>query len=167
MRRQISEDELNLLYAAIGKGIWMLQGVEDALHVYVVLKTQAKRPGTLTEAELEAQLTKQRAHPMGRSLGIAERENVLSAELYAELHEFKDERDWIVHRSIQNRDDLYVDGKREALLERIMKLSEWASRLQNKICEELITYGASVGVSPQWVAAEGQKLLNKQKGIEG
>jgi hypothetical protein len=164
MRRQISEDELLVFYTAIGKGIWMLQNVEDALHVYVVLKTHVKRPGSITEAEAESQLAKQRALPLGRSLGIAEKGNVLSLELHAELKDFKEERDWLVHRSIQDRDDLYVDGKREALIERIMEFSEWALRLQKKICEELVTHGDSLGVSRQWVVSEGQKILNKQRG---
>lgn len=29
MRRQITEDELLVFYTAIGKGIWMLQNVEE------------------------------------------------------------------------------------------------------------------------------------------
>jgi hypothetical protein len=166
MRRQITEEELLVFHTAIGKGIWMLQNVEDALHVYIVLKTYVKRPGSVTESEAEAQLAKQRAHPLGRSLGIAEKGGVLSSELYAELKEFKEERDWLVHRSIQDRADLYLDEKREALIVRIMNFSEWALRIQKMISEELVAYGASVGVSPQWVASEGQKILNKLKGIE-
>lgn len=166
MRRQITEEELLVFYAAIGKSVWMLQNVEDALHVYVVLKTKVERPGGITEAEAELHLAKQRAHPLGRSLGMAENGNVLSHELHAELKEFKEERDWLVHRSIQDRDDLYVDGKREAMIKRIMELSEWALRLQKKICEELVTYGDSLGVSRQWVISEGQRILNRQKGIE-
>lgn len=166
MRRQISEDELFVVYAAIGKGVWMLQNVEDALHVYVVLKTQVKRPGTVTEKEAEGHLAKQRAHPLGRSIGIAEKGNVLSPELLAELKEFKEERDWLVHRSILSRGDLYVDGAREALVERIDRFSELALRLQGQICKEMVVYGASVGVSPQRVTAEGNKILNRLRGTD-
>lgn len=166
MRRQISEDELFVFFTAIGKGIWMLQSVEDALHVYVVLKTRMKRPGCIMEAEAEVQLAKQRALTLGRSLGIAEKSDVLSPELHAELKDFKEERDWLVHRSIQDRDDLYVDEKRAAMIKRIMEFSGWALNLQKKVCEELETYGASLGVSRQWVVSEGQRILNKQKGIE-
>lgn len=47
MRRQMHPEELEILYRYIGKCIWHIQYVEDALHTLLTLKIEIKmnRPG--------------------------------------------------------------------------------------------------------------------------
>ena len=64
------------------------------------------------------------------------------------LETFKVERDWLVHRSMdENGDDLYLNSDRSKLLRRLSKFSEDARRLQGLIAQELEDFVVSKGVS--------------------
>ena len=63
---------------------------------------------------------------------IAKGKGVLSEELMSALIAFKEERDWLVHRSMnENGDDLYLNEDRQALFERLEEFAEQAKDLQN------------------------------------
>lgn len=167
VRRQINAEELHELYALIGEGIWHLQNVEDALHTYLTIKQNVKIRGSMPPAQAEAILSKHRTNTLGTSLKISRDGQILGSSLQDRLDAFKEERDWLVHRSVhQCREDLYVDDKRFALMRRIQMFSEEAMTLQKLIAKELEDYVVAQGVSREWVYHYAQGRINKLKGEE-
>ena len=166
IRRQINEEELQLLYSSIGKGIWHLQNLEDALHTCITIKRDIKARGSVSPEKAEAILLKHRGRTLGKSLGYAKKANVLSPSLQKRLEIFKEERDWLVHRSVyQNREDLYVEDRRFALIARIQKFSEEALALQKLISKELEDFVVAQGVSREQVILMAENKLKKSKGL--
>ncbi|MCX5818778.1 MAG: hypothetical protein NT047_02530 [Deltaproteobacteria bacterium] len=164
-RRQINEEELQALFAAIGKGIWYLQYVEDVLHNYITLKRDVKVRGTVSPEKAEAILLKNRSKTLGKSLQIASDAQVLSPSLQKRLNKFKDERDWLVHRSVyQNGDDLYLEVKRVALINRIQIFSDEALLLQKLIAKEMEDFVVPQRVSREQIMHMANENMRKLKG---
>jgi hypothetical protein len=164
-RRQINEEELQVLYSSIGRGIWHLQNLEDALHTCIAVKRDIKARGSVPPDKAEAILLRHRGNTLGKSLKIALEAKVLSPELQKRLDTFKEERDWLVHRSVyQNRQDLYVEDKRFALILRIQQFSEEALVLQKLIAKELEDFVVSQGVSREQIMRLAEENLRKLKG---
>jgi hypothetical protein len=164
-RRQINEEELQVLYSSIGKGIRHLQNLEDALHTYITAKRDIKIRGSVLPNKAEAILLEHRSKTLGKSLRIAREANVLSSDLQKRLEIFKEERDWLVHRSVyQNRQDLYLEDKRIALILRIQEFSEEALILQKLIAKELEDFVISQGVSREQIMRLAEENLRKLKG---
>ena len=83
------------------------------------------------------------------------------------LETFKLERDWLVHRSMdENSDDLHLNIDRPRLLRRLNKFSEDARRLQRLIAQELEDFVVSKGVSREWIHQKAMSDVNRDKGIE-
>lgn len=165
VRRQINAEELQKLYASIGEGIWHLQNVEDTLHTYITIKRDIKVRGSMPPEKAEAILMKHRKNTLGTSLRISREAKILSPSLQERLDNFKEERDWLVHRSVhQYREDLYVDDKRFALMRRIQGFSEEATILQKLIAKELEDFVVAQGVSREWIFGEAQQKINKLEG---
>ena len=164
-RRRINEGELQLLYAAIGKGIWHLQRLEDALDTCITVKRDIKVRGSVSPEKVQAILLKHRSNTLGKSLRIAREANVLNPELQTRLDTFKEERDWLVHRSVyQNSKDLYEEDKRLALILRIQEFSKEALTLQKLIAKELEDFVGSQGVSREQVLHIALENLSKLEG---
>lgn len=164
-RRQINDSELDVLFSLIGQSIWYLQNVEDALNTCITIKGEIKKIGTISEEEAENILTKHRRNTLGTSLRIAKEKNILSKNLLAVLYEFREERDWLVHRSVhQNGDDLYQDSKRYALILRIRKFTDDALVLQNLISKELEDFVVAQGVSKEWIYNHANETISKKRG---
>jgi hypothetical protein len=70
-RRQINEKELQVLYSSIGKGIWHLQNLEDALHTCITVKRDIRVRGSVPPEKAEAILLRHRGNTLGKSLKIA------------------------------------------------------------------------------------------------
>lgn len=137
-RRQINTDELHALYMLIGKGIWHLQDVEDALHTCITIKRDIKVRGSVAAVQAKAILSKHRTNTLGSSLRISRKAQVLSSSLQERLERFKEERDWLVHRLVhQDGENLYAYEKRFSLMARIKAFSEEALVLQKLIAAEL------------------------------
>lgn len=164
-RRQINAEELQALFTLIGEGIWYLQNVEDVLHTYITVKRDVKVRGSMPPEQAEAILAKHRTKTLGVSLKISREAQVLSPSLQKRLDNFKEERDWLVHRSVhQHREDLYVDDKRYDLIRRIGRFSEEARSIQKAIQKELEDYVVAQGVSPEWIFRYAQEKIDKLKG---
>lgn len=164
-RRQINEFELQELYSTIGNGIWHLQKLEDALHTFITVKCDIKVRGSVSTEKAEAILSKHRSNTLGRSLNIARSADLFSTGLQARLDQFKEERDWLVHRSVyKNGQDLYLDGKRYALILRIQNFLEEALILQKLVAEELENFVVSQGVSREQIMRIAHENLRKLRG---
>lgn len=164
-RRSINAEELHTLFTLVGQGIWYLQMMEDALHTTITLKRDVKTPKSITAEEGKICLAKHRRKTLGQSLEISRQALVLSADLQKRLEHFKEERDWLVHRSVhQNGDDLYVDEKRGALMNRIKSFSEEAKILQKLIASELEDFVVFHGVSREMIGQEATEAVRKLRG---
>lgn len=164
-RRQINEGELQVLYSSIGRGIWHLQDLEDALHTCITVKHDIKVRGSVPPGKAEAILLKNRSYTLGKSLNIAREKHILNTSLQERLDTFKEERDWLVHRSVyQNSQDLYVEDTRLALIVRIQMFCEEALLLQKLIARELEDFVVAQGVSRKHIMDIAEENLRKLKG---
>ncbi|MHB1116480.1 hypothetical protein [Sideroxydans sp.] len=164
-RRLINEDELQVFFMGIGAGIWHLQHVENALNTFITLKVEIKEPGSVAPEAGEAILAKHRRNTLGTSIRIAKEKEVLSAELLVALEKFKDERDWLVHRSMnQNADDLYINTRRNELIDRLHKFVNEATQLQKLIAKELEDFVVGKGVSREWIQKKAISDIREKQG---
>ena len=76
-QKRINADELNSLYRLTGKGIWLLQYVEDALSTCITMKKDIKRKGAIsnlreipTKVQSYAQRTSEKNSYIGGSDAI-------------------------------------------------------------------------------------------------
>ena len=148
MRRQISADELATLYHEIGACIWQMQYLEDVLHTFLAMKIELKEPGKVPAKEAMALLAKHRRATLGTSIKTAEANNALSQELIDQLRALKEERDWLVHRSMhQDGETLYTDDGHNALFARLSGLQSEVTRLKSKIMNEVEIFFFGFGLS--------------------
>jgi hypothetical protein len=146
MRRQISRDELDSLYRAVGKAIWKLQYLEDVLHSAIALKVDLREGHGLSESEAWAALSNRRKLTLGRAIQIAEDKQVFPDELLIALREFKEKRDWLVHRSVhENSEDLYTDEGRARVFLRLSDILDAATALRDGLAEDLHAFHESHG----------------------
>lgn len=154
MRRQISEDELATLYHDIGACIWQMQYLEDALHTFLTMKVELKEPGKVPAKEAMAFLAKHRRATLGTSIRIAETNNALPQELIDQLLVLKEERDWLVHRSMhQDGENLYTDSGRDTIFMRLSVLQDGITRLKTEIVKEIEMLCSSHGLSSAQAAS--------------
>lgn len=166
-RRPINEEELQAFFMMIGSGIWYLQHVENALNTCITVKGEIKEIGGVSVEAGEAMLEKHRRNTLGTSIRIAKEINVLSSDLLTALELFKDERDWLVHRSMnQSSDDLYLGSGRSALMSRLQKFTDDASSLQKLIAKELEDFVVGKGVSREWIQKKAISDVMKKHGKE-
>lgn len=164
-RRSINEDELRVFFALIGQGIWYLQHVESALATCIAVKGEIKEIGSVSQIDGNKILAKHRRNTLGTSIRIAKERGILSDELMRALGVFKEERDWLVHKSMnENGDDLYLGGARHALLTRFEEFSDHARHLQKLIAKELEDYVVSKGISRDWIHRRAMQDINQKQG---
>jgi hypothetical protein len=159
MRRQITAEELTALYHDVGACIWHIQYLEDVLHTFLTIKVEIKEPGNIEKNEAMALLDKHRRATLGTAIRTAENARVLPQELIDQLRSLKDERDWLVHRSMhQDGDGLYTDYGRKAVFSRLALLQEQTIRLKSQIMSEVEAFCSGHGIS----SAEANALAKKQ-----
>ena len=164
-RNPISEEELRAFFMLIGSGIWYLQHVENALATCIAVKGEIKEIGAVNADAGESLLAKHKRNTLGTSIKNAKNMNVLSAELMDALDKFKSERDWLVHRSLdQDGDGLYLNSGRNALLNRLNEFTKEAKKLQKLIAKELEDFVVSKGVSREWICRQAKSDINKKRG---
>jgi len=164
-RRRINDEELAILFNLIGQGIWYLQYMEDALHTFITLKVDIKKIGSVNEKEGEKYLSKRRSNTLGVSLKVAKENHILSKELETRLELFLGERNWLVHRSVnQNGDDLYLDFTRNKLIARIEEFVSEAQILHKVFGKEIEKFTTSQGLSQKWVEETAKNEIAQLRG---
>ena len=165
MRRQISPEELDSLYRSIGKCVWHLQYVEDALQTLLTMKVEIKFPGAVTEVEAKALLAKHRRATLGTSLRTAQKHDALRTDVMSRLSQLKEERDWLVHRSVnQDGDGLYTTEGRSAILQRLDAFVDEAISLQRALMLEVAAFVESHGLSVAKADELGRQKIARLKG---
>ncbi|WP_339847518.1 hypothetical protein [uncultured Halopseudomonas sp.] len=164
MRRQLTPDELDLLYSSVGRCIWHIQYLEDVLHTLLTMKVEIREPGRVTAVEASELLAKHRRASLGTALGTAEKHGALQPELLADLRLLKDERDWLVHRSMhQDGDSLYTDEGRSGVLSRLEALMQKTLHLKGKILAETEVFCAGHGISSEQAEQLAQEQIARLK----
>lgn len=159
MRRQLTSDELDSLYNSVGRCIWHIQYPEDVLHTLLTMKVEIRERGRVTAEEAYELLAKHRRASLGTALGTAEKHGSLQPELLADLRKLKDERDWLVHRSMnQDGDSLYTDDGRNAVFSRLEALMQKTLHLKSKVMAETEAFCTGHGISSE----QAEKLAQKQ-----
>ena len=159
MRRQLTPEELDMLYRHVGRCIWHIQYLEDVLHTFLTMKVEIREPGRLTEQEARSLLAKHRRASLGTALGAAEKHSALPNTLLAELRSLKEERDWLVHRSMnQDGESLYTDRGRDTVFSRLEVLMDRTVLLKGLLLAETEAVCAGHGIS-----AVQQELLARQQ----
>jgi hypothetical protein len=165
VRRQIHPEELEILYRSIGKCIWHIQYVEDALHTLLTLKIEIKSPGAVPEHKAYELLKKHRRATFGTALRTAKENGALSQDLFIRLSNLKEERDWLVHRSQhQDGDTLYTDIGRQGVFERLDALQAEAVSLQPALAEQIRIFVESHGVSSEKAQKIAKQEISALKG---
>ncbi|MBK1695404.1 hypothetical protein CKO09_11745 [Chromatium weissei] len=89
----------------------------------------------------------------------------MSDDLLGKLKEFNEERNWLVHRSLdQDGEDLYLDELRYILIKRIESFSANAIKLQKLVSEEVVEFTVSKGVDRDWINQRAEQQINSLKG---
>jgi len=157
--RQVNSEELDRLYLSLGRGVWHLQYVEDALNTLITINHEVKTPGRIPEVEARELLAKHRRNTLGTSLKVVRSKGLVPPELLDSLGRFKDERDWLVHRSQNTHGDLlYTDAGRSETFTRLDAFTEEARRLQKAVLLEIDKFLNAAGLDV--AAAERMALKN-------
>jgi hypothetical protein len=165
MRRQISANELHDLYYRLGRNIWHIQYLEDVLHTWLTLKVEVKTPGRITEVDARELLAKHRRATLGTALKTAESHGALTDETLEGLRHLKDERDWLVHRSMhQDGDSLYTDEGREAISSRLDAMLGTTIALKSQVVAEVTVFCTDHGMSEALANQLALQQISKLKG---
>jgi hypothetical protein len=165
MRRQISHSELVSLFQAIGEAVWYLQYTEDALNTYLTMKVDIKAPAAASEERGRELLAKYRQYTLGQSLKVAESNSVLPEHLHTRLEALKLERNWLVHRSMNEEgDSLYTDEGRRAIFIRLETFVSEATALRSELLKEIDSFVRSYGISVETAETMAKRKIAALKG---
>jgi hypothetical protein len=165
MHRQVTPEELDALYRGVGLGVWNLQYVEDALQTLITIKVEIRTPGRVPSTVGRELLAKHRKNTFGTSLKVVREKSLVGVELLERLTQFKEERDWLVHRSQQTHGDLlYTYSGREEMFRRLISFSEEANSLQKAILAEINAFAASHGVDVKAAEAMAARNVGRLRG---
>ncbi len=167
-RRQINADELSVFYTRIGAAIWHIQYLEDVLVQFLTIKIihQKRRSGkSPTPEESKAILAKKRKLNIGPLIKACVAREIIPSEYQARFEAFKEERHWLVHRSmVNNGNDLYLDATRNAIFSRISAIEEEADFFKQLIFEKLEKWVSERGVNLESAYNTAEKAIKNLKG---
>ncbi|MFN3701805.1 MAG: hypothetical protein ACK4VI_09855 [Alphaproteobacteria bacterium] len=95
-------------------------------------------------------LKKRRSLTLGKAVREAQKAALYTDNLQKALSTFLEERNWLVHKSI---DDIYALTGRERLFQRIQSIALEAHRLQRMIEDDLIVFSEGHGMDMSAVKA--------------
>ncbi len=163
-------DELSDFYSRIGAALWHVQHLENALVQFMTMKEiyELRRAGKKVAEDAAWKLLAEHRKKLtvGPLIEACKRRKIIQNEDAARYEAFRNERHWLVHRSlIENGDDLYLEATRMAVFRRIQAVEDEASDLRNKAAADLTAWSASHGVNVD--AAEKLALdeIRKLKGV--
>ena len=165
MRTRISHDELSSLYHRLGKAVWHLQYVEEALGYLYIIKGVIVEPYSISEEDAKQKLRKTQTDTLGSLLKAIENRNLIKDPLLTDLKNFNNVRRWLIHKSlIESGDDLYTDSGRKRTFDRIENFVKEAIRLQKQVSSETTSYCVSKGISEAWINAKAEHDIRKLRG---
>lgn len=143
-----SQNEI-ILYCLIGEAVCIAQILEDALSALITLKREVKTPGGIPREEADKLREKYRLYTLGKAITLIKNENLLPITLQESLTKFLLERNWLIHKSIQNESEALS----ESIKHRIKSTCEMARALLVSVEADIMEYSSSVGVDMSRVRA--------------
>jgi hypothetical protein len=132
-----------VLLALMGQALLNIQVLEDALSRSITLKADVGHPGKVSRAEVDELLKKRQALTLGKAIGAASDKKLYDEELLRMLRALLEDRNWFVHKSI---DDFYTPIRRDALAIKLKAIAQEAHRLQRRIEDDLIVFSEANGL---------------------
>ena len=155
-KKPASQNEINL-YCLIGEAVCMEQILEDALSALITLKKEVKKPGAISLEIANKLREKYRSYTLGNAINLTRNENLFSESLQESLKNFVSERNWLIHKSVQNEKEAQSEFNKN----RIKTICETARMLPGSVESDLMQYSSSVGVDMSGVRAAIQKHYEK------
>lgn len=80
------------------------------------------------------------------AIKLSANENIFVQSLQNELHDFLQQRNWLIHKAMfESKDDLLVESAKIKLFQRIKSISNTAQVLQHEIELEMLDFCKSKG----------------------
>ena len=151
-KKPASQNEINL-YCLIGEAVCMVQILEDALSALLTLKWEVKIPCTIPLEEANNLREEHRSSTLGQAVKLIIKEKILPTQLQKALKDLVSERNWLIHKSIQNESDAQSESNKH----RIKTICETARALLGSVETDLMQYSSSIGVDMSEVQTAIQK----------
>jgi len=148
--RPANQEEVSI-FTLMGQALLNIQVLEDTLSRSITLKVDVGHPRKVSRAEVDELLKKRQSFTLGKAVGVAAKQSLYSDALRAGLESLVEERNWFVHKSL---DDFYIPVRREALVKRLNSMALEAHRLQRTIEDDLIAYSEANGLDMSAVRAQ-------------
>jgi hypothetical protein len=169
VQRQMNAEELDFFYRRIGAALWHIQYLEDVLVTFLVavLVDQRRSSGeSVAQDDAEALLAQKRKVTLGPLIQTCISQKVIPLPLQARFDLFKEERHWLVHRSmVESGDELYSDAARDAVFRRIITVQQEAIALKKLVVSDFESWMSARGVDPQAAQRLAEESIRKLKGF--
>lgn len=135
--KPVSQDEM-LLYCLIGKAVWVIQHLEDALSHSITLKKHVKKPYSLPLEQGNKILYEYRSYTLGKAIKILVQEDIFPESLQQVLANFLPKRNWLIHKCMyQSKNDFSSALSLNELFDKIKGIADEADLILNLIEEAL------------------------------
>ena len=165
----MNADELADFYRRIGAALWHLQCFEDVLVSFLAMKLihELRCAGqTVTSSDAQTLLADKRRITVGPLIEACSSRKIIRPENRARFEAFKNERHWLVHRSmVESGDDLYDDATRESVLSRIAAVQEEAISLKGLAFRDCESWVAAHGVDLDAAQDQAECAMRKLRGV--
>jgi len=135
----------------MGQALLNIQVLEETLSGSITLKADVGYPRKVSLEESYELLKKRRSLPLGAAINVAMQKELYTDKLQKDLKAFLKERNWLVHKSI---DDIYAPTGKNMLFQRIISIVHEAHRLQREMEDDLIEFSESIGLDMSRVRAD-------------
>ena len=165
MKRAPTPDEVDALYRKIGLGVWHLQHLEYALHVLLTTKVDVKVPGSMPAEAVRAAFHGHTRKTLGAALRTAKDNAALPQTLQSELDAFLTERNWLIHRSIDDHaEGMFSEEGRRSAMTRLDQFVSEAQRLKELVIADFSAYAQSQGVSLSKATSAAHEQVARLRG---
>jgi hypothetical protein len=157
------QEKFTILYSLLGKAVWSIQHLEDALNPAIAIKN----PKAINRVAGDKIRNSNRERPLGRAIGRAEQEKIFDEVFQKKLKSFLTERNWLIHRCMhESVDDVGMILDDNQLFQRIKNIELLATSLKEAIEIDMINFCSSNGRNDirETVAQEYAKWLNHYSG---
>lgn len=142
-KRPATQEEV-MMFTLTGQALINIQAMEECLSVCITIKHDVKHPSNYTKEETEEILKKRRSHTLGKAVKIVVKNKLYNDNLLDKMEVFLKERNWLVHKSIE---EFYDPTIRMVLYQRLGKVSQDANEIQGELTEDLVEYSEEIGIN--------------------
>jgi hypothetical protein len=160
-----TEFDVQELFRLVGKSVWMLQHLENAVASFtamIILQKERDKSKKITEEYAHNVLKKQKDLTLGRMIANAKSARSIPPELNNRFDIFLIERNWLIHNCIKTDYlSLRSDKKKALLFERIHDFAEEAMVLAKEIHNLHTEWFLDYGYDYNLVLQNAEKLIQE------